>query len=191
MKKVFFILLLFCATTVSAQEIQIQNTKKQNKIVVENSNATNNQMLYVYNEISVSNTISTYTQVIYENSFGRIALHGEYRSFIQAMNDWQNTYICGLSFNVIAHDNFYLNLAPLYRYEKNSMWQATATYGFSYRILSFDGYFDYYGDKIACAFSENKLKLHFNKLFIGINVEYSSFNTQDKVTPYIMFGIKM
>lgn len=192
MNKIIFTIISFLLSiSLSAQELQFQTSEKQFKIVSEYMQSKEKHTWYSYAEICSSADISTYMQTFYEHSLGTVSIHAEYRGFLYAGDKWQNSFIAGISFNILACDNAYINLAPLYRYESKNMWQATATYGANYKNITFDGYFDLYGDDKINGFSENKVKIHFDKYFIGTNIEYFLLERYSKVTPYIMFGISL
>lgn len=189
MKKIIFTFLMLYACIVNAQEIQIQTSRNLHKLVTEYMQYEEKSTFYFYGEVGVSESISTYIQTFHEYNLGIVNTHAEYRSMLHQGEKWNNVLIAGFSFPLISDDNYYINIAPLYRYDKVNQWQATATYSFIFKRLTFDGYFDFYGDKKIYAFSENKFKLHFNKYFIGANIEYYLESSYSSITPYIMLGI--
>lgn len=191
MKQLFFIISFFFATTLYAQEIQIQASKQQQKFVAEHIETIDKHTLYGYGEIAINNAESAYMQTFYEYNMGLVSLHGEYRSFLYQGYSWQNSFFAGISLSLVSNNRCYFNIAPLYRYENKSMWQATATYGCNYKRITFDGYFDFYGDKNINAFSENKIKLSIGRFFVGTNIEFILSNSYSKVNPYFMIGIKL
>lgn len=189
MKKIIFIFLMLYACIVNGQEIQIQTSKNLNKLVTEYMQYDEKNIFYFYEEVSIGKSIATYIQAFHEYSFGIVSTHAEFRSVLSQGAPWNNIFIAGFSFPIISNDKYYINIAPLYRYDRTSQWQATATYGFIFKRLTFDGYFDFYGDDKIYGFSENKFKLHFDKYFIGTNIEYFLESTYSSITPYIMIGI--
>lgn len=179
------------AGLVNAQQIQIQTSENLHKFVTEYMQNEEKNTFYVYGEVGVSESISTYMQTFHEYNLGIVNTHIEYRSMLYQGEKWNNVLIVGFSFPLIGDDNYYINISPLYRYDKVSQWQTTATYGFIFKRLTFDGYFDFYGDKKIYAFSENKIKLYFERCFIGVNLEYSLYDRISKFTPYVMIGITL
>lgn len=190
MKKTLLVFMCMIATMTYAQELQVQVGENLNKFVVEHTEANDQHMLYGYAELSVGEINSTYVQAIYEYSFAVVSLHAEYRSILSEGGKWMNTYIAGITFSLLSNESYHISLSPLYRYDERSMWQATSVYGANYKCLTFDGYFDLFGDKDIYAFSENKIKYNFGKIFVGANFEYSLNISESKLTPYIMLGFK-
>jgi hypothetical protein len=190
MKKIILSILMVNVLVVNAQEIQIQTSKNTHKFVTEYIGAYKNNTFYAYGELTISEYISTYIQTFHEYNLGFVNTHVEYRSMLCQRSEWNNIYIAGLSFPICSDDKYHLTLSPLYRYDDVNQWQATAIYGFSFNRLTFEGYFDLYGDKHIYAFSENKFKLYFEKYFVGTNIEYYLESSYSKVTPYVMVGIK-
>lgn len=191
MKKILFLTFFLYATSISAQEIQLQVSTNKTKVAAEHLHTIKRHTMYQYGEVSIDDVLSTYLQTFYEYSLGRVSLHCEYRSFFVQRDKWVNSFIAGLSFSVLARDNYYISISPLYRYENANMWQLSAVYGYRYKNFTFNGYFDLYGQNYAYAFSENKIKLYFERCFIGVNLEYSLYDRISKFTPYVMIGITL
>jgi hypothetical protein len=133
-----------------------------------------------------------YSQLFYEyNIVGMLSSHIEYRNIIYEKSVLQHIFMAGLSLSLYNNDYCYFGLSALYRYENAHLWHFSPIYGASYKIITFDGYMDFYGNRNLCIFSENKLKLHFNKVFIGCNLEFIFADNASYLTPYIMFGLKL
>lgn len=191
MKKIILVLLALLPTLVFAQEIQFQASKNTSKIAIENLEVIDRYTIYAYGESSISDITSTYMQVFFQyRMIEHLGLHVEYRAFLPQGEKISNTFFCGLSIPIVERDWIYFSVTPLYRYDCKHQWQASFTYGANYKNLTFDGYFDLYGDRDMFAFSENKIKIHFNELFFGANIEFMMLNKWSKATPYIMIGLK-
>ena len=190
MKKIFIIILLLFTKVATAQELQFMTSLKSHRLAVEHSAYVKNHTAYLYSEIGFSDAFSTYTQLFYEyNIVKHFSVHAEYRNMFFQNYGMQNTFLVGLA-SPFACDYGYFSIAPLYRYDSAHMWQFSAVYGFNYKFITFDGYFDLYGHSKVFAYSENKLKFHFEKLFVGVNIEYSLAYAKSIVTPYVLVGIK-
>lgn len=191
MKKLIVIISLLSTTLLSAQEIQLQASKLNQKLAVEHIDNINKHTLFVYGEWAIGESPTTYIQTFYEYKINHFSVHAEFRSVFTQKSKWSNTYICGLSLPTLGNDAGYINISPLYRYDNAHMWQATATYGYYYKMFSFDGYFDLYGDKRVFGFSENKIKIHLADCFLGVNIEYCLAPRYYHVIPYLMIGITL
>lgn len=193
MKRFTLLFVVFiCCLTAKTQEIQVQVSEKSSKYIFEQTQLMDKHFLYGYAELLLNDASSTYVQVFHEYELKKkTKLHIEYRSFLLDGEKWQNTYLVGLSLNMIRNNILYIDFSPLYRFENKHLWQTTFTYGVSYKNITFDGYFDLYGSKKADAFSENKLKIHIDKFILGVNLEYSLYESVGKMTPYVMLGIKL
>lgn len=191
MKKFFLFTFILLASRVTAQEIQIQSNLNAHKFVVENISSTEKHTFYAYGEIAFSNSFSTYLQTFYEYNLGAVSPHIEYRSLLFQDADVSNSLLLGASVKLFERDTFYVSIAPLYRYEKMHMWQGSLIYGVYFNKLTIEGYFDAYGQNNVNAFSENKLKYNIGNCFVGFNIEYSLFDGHHKLTPYVMFGVKI
>lgn len=190
-KALLFFFVCLCSTYVYSQELQIQSSAKAQKIAFEYSTTTQRHSFYGYAETLINNGVSGYIQTFYEyNLIKGVSLHAEYRALSMLNSKTLNTYIAGVSFNVISRDNVYLSISPLYRYEETHQWQVSFIYGASYKRLSFDGYFDLYGDNDIYSFSENKVKFHFDRYFVGANLEYMLINSTSSLNAYLLLGVK-
>lgn len=191
MKKIFIIILLLCAKVATAQELQFMTSTNTHRVAFEYMNTIKNHTIYGYSEVGINDSVYSYTQIYYEYSIVKyLSIHAEYRNMLFNSSRWQNTFIVGCSVPVLGHKYGYISLCPLYRYDRAHMWQATAAYGFNYKFITFDGYFDLYGDRRVNAYSENKLKFHIDRFFVGVNIEYSLSPSHSLVTPYILVGVK-
>lgn len=190
MKKILVVFMCMVAIIAKAQEIQVQVGEDLNKFIIEHTEVKNCQTLYGYAELTIGGTNYTYVQAFYEYSFSFVSLHAEYRGFLIEGSNCMNTYIAGFTLPLLSSHKYYASFSPLYRYDERSMWQATAVYSVIYKRISLDGYFDLYGDKSVYAFSENKIKFLFDKMFVGLNLEYSAYYPYSKLTPYAMIGFK-
>lgn len=192
MKKILLILIMAsCALCAHGQEFQIQSSAKAQKLAFEYLTAIQRHTFYGYAEVLINDSASSYIQTFYEyNLIKPVSVHAEYRALSMLDSSTLNTFISGVSFNVLSRDYIYLSIAPLYRYEERHQWQMSFIYGASYKQLSFDGYFDLYGDKSIYAFSENKIKFHFDRYFVGVNIEYMLINDTSLLNPYLLFGVK-
>lgn len=193
MKKILFLLFVIAFTQkVFSQKFEFQISPTAYKIAIEHSECFKSHYFYAYGEIYKGEDSWLYIQLFHEYNFlNKLSTHIEYRNFVRTNAVWQNIFIAGLSSPLYSNDFCYVGVSALYRYENAHLWQATATYGASYRILSFDGYMDVYGNKKANIFSENKLKIHFNKIYVGCNLEYMYLENTSYITPYIMVGLKL
>lgn len=192
MKKILLTLIIVShALCAYGQELQIQSSAKAQKLAFEYLTTMQRHSFYGYAEVLINDSASSYVQTFYEyNLVGPLSVHAEYRGLSLFNSTTVNTFIAGMSFNVLSRDNIYLSIAPLYRYEERHQWQASFIYGASLRRVSFDGYFDLYGDRNVYAFSENKIKIYFDRYFVGINLEYMLMNDISSLTPYLLLGVK-
>lgn len=192
MKKILLTLIIVSyALCAYSQELQIQSSAKAQKLAFEYLTTIQRHSFYGYAEVLINDSASSYVQTFYEyNLIGLLSAHAEYRGLSMLDSTTTNTFIAGVSFNVLSRDNIYLSIAPLYRYEEQHQWQASFIYSASLKRLSFDGYFDLYGDRGIYAFSENKLKFYFDRYFVGINLEYMIMNKTSSLNPYLLFGVK-
>lgn len=188
--KQLILCLLVCFLTADclAQEVYVSVSKKTSKVVFEHVENLGNHLLYAYAETSVNNTVSIYTQFFYEYSFNWVNTHIEYRSLFAECNNLLHTAIVGFSFPILNKNRCEISLSPLYRYDYEHQWQATMTYRFVRNRFVLEGYIDVYGTSIVHLFSENKFKVYFNDLFIGINIEYLLNNRVFNINPFLMFG---
>lgn len=187
-KYVFLSVLLFCPCVLSAQDIQIQVSEHASKVVAESIENKHKHTFYVYGELSISNEACTYIQSFHEYDLSVVRTHAEYRSMIFQNSGCSNVFLIGLSVPIFQKKSMFITLCGLYRYDKTTQWQLSPTYSFNIKNISLEGYADFYGDDTICVFSENKIKLKFNKNFIGVNLECSKLNASLQITPYAMIG---
>ena len=192
MKKLFvFLVTFFAFVNTFAQEVQIQSSKRAHKFSIEHIEMIGEHYIYLYGEIGTGFVQSSYVQSFYEYPILKnIKAHVECRFSSTASSICNSSIIVGPSFRILNKNYCYASIAALYRYDDSHLWQASATYGFNYKNLFFDGYCDVYGADYADVYSENKLKLRFGKYFAGTNIEWGSFIEQMFVTPYVLFGVK-
>lgn len=189
-KTLLTFLVCLCSIYAHSQELQIQSSAKAQKLAFEYLTKTKRHYFYGYAETLINNSVSGYIQTFYEYNLTKlVSLHAEYRALSILNSKTLNTYIAGVSFNVLSRDNVYLSIAPLYRYEETHQWQMSFIYGASYKRLSFDGYFDLYGDNDIYSFSENKVKFHFDRYFVGANLEYMLINGTSSLNAYLLLGV--
>lgn len=177
------LLFVICSIAVGqSQNIQIAKGKEL-KVVAETELHDNNSMSFLYTELIVENnqTASTYVQLFREQKFWEypIYIHAEFRTFIAEQFLTNNIYMLGAAWGVLAKENGYITLEAMYRYDDKNNWQFTTVGGFTYKLISFSHYADFYGADRLYMFSENKLFFQlFKNLKIGTNIELG-LNTRE------------
>lgn len=183
MKKFLFALFI-CSFAVdgNAQNIQVAYGEEL-KVVAETELHDENSMSFLYTELVVEDNraASTYVQLFREQKFWEapVYIHAEFRTFIAEQFLTNNVYMLGAAWGVFAKENGYITLEAMYRYDDRNNWQFTTVGGFTYKLISFSHYADFYGVDRLYMFSENKLFFQLSKNFkIGTNIELG-LNTRE------------